>query len=152
MQALLLLRNYAFWLPSWCFRQPRISNPDIMPLFAFLISCSIIVLYCCFTAYDPTFSPLFLFLKESSASVLKNMRKPKWGGGDIPRSFHKNSRAFKNEWISGLLDLFLFSATPPAFSQFIFSATPLAFSQLYMIIHSCLNVLFSSTRWPPLEL
>jgi hypothetical protein len=100
-----------------------------MPLFAFLISCSIIVLYCCFTAYDPTFSPLFLFLKESSASVLKNMRKPKWGGGDLPRSFHKNSRAFKNEWISGLLDLFLFSATPPAFSQFIFSATPPAFSQ-----------------------
>ncbi|XP_034568893.1 uncharacterized protein [Setaria viridis] len=29
------------------------------------------------------------------------MRKAKRGGGDLPRSFHKNSRAFKNEWISG---------------------------------------------------
>lgn len=67
----------------------------------------------------PHFAPLFLFLKESSASVLKNMRKAKRGGGDLPRSFHKNSRAFKNEWISGLLDLFLFSATPLAFSQFM---------------------------------
>uniref|UniRef100_K3ZMW7 Uncharacterized protein n=1 Tax=Setaria italica TaxID=4555 RepID=K3ZMW7_SETIT len=30
------------------------------------------------------------------------MRKAKRGGGDLPRSFHKNSRAFKNEWISGI--------------------------------------------------
>ncbi|TVU33888.1 hypothetical protein EJB05_15702, partial [Eragrostis curvula] len=56
------------------------QQPDIMPLFAFLISCSVI---------------------ESSASILKNMRNAKRGGGDPPRNFCKNSTAFKNEGISG---------------------------------------------------
>ncbi|RLN18850.1 hypothetical protein C2845_PM02G39570 [Panicum miliaceum] len=54
------------------------------------------------------------------------MRKPKWGGGDLPRSFHKNSRAFKNEWISG--DRILFSCSGIAmeyqwFTKFLTTAT-----------------------------
>ncbi|TVU33935.1 hypothetical protein EJB05_15751 [Eragrostis curvula] len=41
--------------------------------------------------------------EEISAAVLEEMRKVKRGGGDLPRNFCKNSKAFKNEGIPGHL-------------------------------------------------
>jgi hypothetical protein len=67
----------------------------------------VIVLYCFFSAYDPKFCSSVLFLKESSASVMKRTRKAKRGGGDLTGRA-QNRRVCKDEWGSGLLDFPLF--------------------------------------------
>ena len=74
-----------------------------MAAYCFLV----IVLYCFFSVYDPKFCSSVLFLKESSASVMKRMRKAKRGGGDLTESA-QNRRVCKDEWASGLLNFLLF--------------------------------------------